>query len=156
MLYEAALTRGEHYLDLMCWWLRGYIHGNNDAWTAAGQHGVRLDVDGREPTDAEIEAIAMELAGENLPAELLTSVDAQLALLKAVPLGLERFCARIGLAPTDVLSWVAAARLLLADAEQLEALPVPPDEQMAAEVEDLLASGWPGLGTMPAPPGEAQ
>ena len=86
--YQVALDRLGHALDLWHWWLRGYVHGSNDAWHAAGQAGVRFEVEGRDPTDAEIEAIAQDLAAEYLPAELFASVDAQLALLKAVPVGL--------------------------------------------------------------------
>jgi hypothetical protein len=114
---------------------------------------VRFDVEGHEPTDAELEAIAQDIAAEHIPIVLLAAVDIQLALLKAVPEGLARFCARVGLAPADMVSWVRPARALLADAEALKASPVPVDQEMAAEVEDLLASGWPGLGTMPAAPG---
>jgi hypothetical protein len=148
-LTDDILRRVESFLDAHHYFLQGYVRGGLAVWETVRHQGVEPPGGQRELTEAEIERLALAQAAQVFPEWLEQEAQAGLARLKAVPVALDRFCARIGLARADILTWFPPLQAQLDALAGMLASDVPADEATAADIERLLVENWPGLAVAP-------
>ncbi len=77
--------------------VENYARGANNAWKRLGQRGkIPFDVDGREPTDEELESIGLAAALEELPGPLIRQREEIIAELKGYMAAFKSFVQKLG------------------------------------------------------------
>jgi hypothetical protein len=142
---DDTLRRVESFLDAHHYFLQGYVRGGRAVWEAVRHQGIEPPDGQNELTEAEIEQLSLAQAAQAIPQWLEQEAQAGLARLQAVPLALDRFCDRIGVARTDILTWFPPLQEQLDALQGMLASDVPADEETAADIERLFVENWPGL-----------
>jgi hypothetical protein len=137
LVLEAA---AKAYFDALSFFTWGYVLGANNAWRRAGKEGVLFDVEGREPTDAELREIGLAVAIENFPKEAEKILRAKAASLRALWQGFAAFCREKSLDPEVMLNWWPPVLDQMRRERELLEAPAPAEEAEAAR--EAFAAVW--------------
>lgn len=139
-LYLVLQAAAEAYFDALSLFTWGYVLGANNAWKRAGKESVLFDVEGREPTDAELREVGLAAAIEGFPKGAEKILREKAASLRALWQGFAAFCREMSLDPEAMLSWwPPVLDQVRRERKWLEA-PAPAEEVEAAR--EAFAAVW--------------
>lgn len=138
--YLTVEAAAKAYLDAVAFFIKGYVQGANNTWRQAGKEGVPFDVEGREPTDEELEEIGLAGAAVSFPEEVSKVLREKANELKALWQGFAAFCGDEGLDPEKVLAWWPP--VLKEVWEECELLEKPAPEEDVQTARRFFATVW--------------
>ena len=141
--FRVAEAMVEAYLEMMQSFTRGWVLGANHGWRRAGREGALYAVKGRTPTEEELDEAGLGHAIESFPGELESLFRKRASTLKGTYEGLVRFCATVGLDPIKLLSWYPPVLEEIEARRGLLEGEIPPDEELAERIRQLLLLRWP-------------
>lgn len=138
--YLALEAAAKAYLDTLSFFVWGYVLGANNAWKRAGKEGVLFDVEGREPTNAELREIGLAAAIDGFQEEAAKVLREKANELKILWQGFAAFCREKNLDPETMLAWWPPVLEQVRRERKLLEAPAPAEE--VEEMWEAFAVVW--------------